>query len=152
FTDGVDILNYAMYNEVGGSGPFAASAANLISGNDRDGVRIWGNGTSFNLVAANLIGTDLTGQAALGNKGHGVLVFFGAQYNIIGGIGTNAGNVVAFNQKAGVAVGFNPFDDATVHNPILSNSIFGNHGLGIDLGDDGVTLNTPGGPHLGPND
>ena len=34
---------------------------------------------------------------------------------------------------------------------ILSNSIYSNKGLGIDLGDDGVTLNTPGGPHSGPN-
>ena len=29
---------------------------------------------------------------------------------------------------------------------ILSNSIFGNKGLGIDQDDDGVTPNTPGGP------
>jgi hypothetical protein len=34
----------------------------------------------------------------------------------------------------------------------LSNSIFANVGLGIDLADDGVTLNTPGGPHVGPNE
>ena len=31
-----------------------------------------------------------------------------------------------------------------ISNAILSNSIFGNTKLGIDLGDDGVTLNTPG--------
>ena len=37
-------------------------------------------------------------------------------------------------------------------NPILGNLIFGNHRLGIDLGGDGVTPNTPGGPHTGPND
>jgi titin len=34
---------------------------------------------------------------------------------------------------------------------ILSNSIFANLGLGIDLNDDGVTLNHPGGPIPGPN-
>ena len=34
---------------------------------------------------------------------------------------------------------------------ILSNSIHDNAGLGIDLGDDGVTPNTPGGPHQGTN-
>ncbi len=37
-------------------------------------------------------------------------------------------------------------------NAILSNSIYGNAALGIDLGSDGVTPNTPGGPHSGPND
>ena len=40
----------------------------------------------------------------------------------------------------------------SVNNAILSDSIFGNAKLGIDLGDDGVTANTPGGPHAGPND
>jgi hypothetical protein len=60
--------------------------------------------------------------------------------------------VIAFNGKAGVAVGTSAlFDFATIHNPILSNSIFANLGLGIDLADDGVTQNTPGGPHAGPN-
>ena len=42
-------------------------------------------------------------------------------------------------------------DASTVHNAILSNRIYSNVGLGIDLGDNGVTLNTPGGPHIGPN-
>src|SRR5262249_47605718 len=74
-----------------------------------------------------------------------------AQYNFVGGPDAASGNVIAFNGKAGVAVGLSKFDVTTVHNPILSNSIFSNAGLGIDLGDDGVTLNTPGGPHVGPN-
>ena len=37
-------------------------------------------------------------------------------------------------------------------NAIQGNSIFGTWGLGIDLGADGVTPDTPGGPHTGPND
>jgi thiol-disulfide isomerase/thioredoxin len=36
-------------------------------------------------------------------------------------------------------------------NTILSNSIWGNGGLGIDLGNDGVTTNTPGTRTSGPN-
>ena len=67
-----------------------------------------------------------------------------------------AGNIIADNGGSGVGVvadsdGYgdivSPIDDA-----ILSNSIYGNAKLGIDLGDDGVTPNTPGGPHAGPND
>jgi titin len=43
-------------------------------------------------------------------------------------------------------------DSTTLYDEILYNSIFSNTGLGIDLGDDGVTQNTPGGPHTGPNE
>ena len=56
------------------------------------------------------------------------------------------GNTIAFNQLAGVAV----VNNATGVE-ILSNSIFANGGLGIDLNDDGVTPNHPGGPIPGPN-
>jgi parallel beta-helix repeat protein len=150
--DGVDIVNFATYNQIGGPGAMAAGAPNIISGNHRDGVRIVGTGTRFNVLAGNLIGTDSTGQGPLGNAAHGVFVCLGAQYNLIGGMAANAGNVIAFNGKAGVSVGVNKFDVFTIHNPILSNSIFANGGLGIDLADNGVTLNTPGGPHAGPND
>ena len=61
-----------------------------------------------------------------------------------------SGNVIAFNGGSGVTVGQNasdPIDD----NTISGNSIFSNRRLGIDLGNDGVTPNTPGGPHTGPN-
>jgi parallel beta-helix repeat protein len=150
--DGVDILNGASMNQIGGPGPLSAGAPNIISANDRDGVRIWGPNTKFNLLAGNLIGTDSTGQAPLGNSQHGVFLFAGGQDNIIGGIAPASGNVIAFNGAAGVAVGGSPFDVTTIHNPILSNSIFANVGLGIDLADDGVTPNTPGGPHMGPNE
>ncbi len=43
------------------------------------------------------------------------------------------------------------FNGPTTGVAILSNSIYANQGLGIDLGDDGVTPNHPGGPIYGPN-
>jgi hypothetical protein len=58
------------------------------------------------------------------------------------------GNLIAFNQLAGVAA----TDNTSVGNTISQNAIFANKTLGIDLGGDGVTANTPGGPHTGPND
>jgi titin len=140
----VDILNGAAQNQI--------DAGNVISSNAGDGVRIFGAGSSDNRVQGNWIGTDKSGQVALGNTGHGVWLALGAHDNSIGGTATTDGNVIAYNGKAGVAVGDFSMDATTVHNAILSNSIYGNLGLGIDLGDDGVTPNTPGGPHVGPND
>ena len=78
-------------------------------------------------------------------------IVYGSSNNTVGGTAAGAGNTIAFNGGAGVVVGSNSGDQA-VGNAILSNSIYGNGALGIDLGDDGVTLNTPGGPHSGPND
>ncbi|HEV3447665.1 MAG TPA: right-handed parallel beta-helix repeat-containing protein [Gemmataceae bacterium] len=151
--DGVVVMNGASLNQIGVSGFVSASGApNIISGNGLDGVAFFGAGTTYNALTGNRIGTDGTGQAPLGNVGHGVFLLLGAHDNIIGGLTTGTPNTIAFNGQAGVAVGLNPLDVATVHNPILSNSIFANGGLGIDLANNGVTLNTPGGPHVGPND
>jgi hypothetical protein len=145
--DGVDVLNRAANNQVGGQGGVGmGGAGNLISANAGDGVQIAGANAIG--VQGNWIGTDISGQLPLGNAGHGVLVAQGATNNSIGGAPPAGGNVIAYNAKAGVAV----VDKTTLHNPIQSNSIYGNGGLGIDLGDNGVTPNTGGSPHVGPNE
>jgi hypothetical protein len=150
--DGVDIANGAHGNTIGGAGGVGVGLpGNLISNNAGDGVNITGGGTNGNQVAGNLIGTDLSGQNRLGNGGHGVFLSNGAQQNTIGGGALALRNVIAFNGKAGVAVGSSAADSTTLYNEILFNSRFSNTGIGIDLGDDGVTPNSPGGPHTGPN-
>ncbi len=68
---------------------------------------------------------------------------------LIGGAKAADGNTIAYNAGSGVGVGTTP---RSVDDAILSNAIYGNQGLGIDLGDDGVTPNHPGGPTPGPND
>jgi hypothetical protein len=61
------------------------------------------------------------------------------------------GNIIANNGGAGVNV-LDPDDSGlNVGNAILSNSIYGNAALGIDLGGNGVTMNHPGGLISGPN-
>ena len=105
---------------------------------------ITGATATNNLVQGNFIGTDITGRLPLGNEIDGVLITQGASSNSIGGTVTGAGNTIAFNLDNGVDV----VGVTTTGNSILSNLIFGNGLLGIDLGDDGVTLNhataTPG--------
>ena len=145
--DGVAIDFGASSNTVGG---IAAGARNVLSGNGGSGVRIDGGtfsdlSTGNETIQGNFIGTDVSGTADIGNGADGVAIS-NAFDNSIGGKDLAAGNTIAFNVLNGVDVLSGP------GNPILGNLIIGNHRLGIDLGGDGVTPNTPGGPHTGPND
>ena len=146
---GVSIFD-ASSNVVGGT---TAAQRNLISGNIGDGVTVSSDGTlpaSGNLLAGNFIGTDSSGTSALGNSGNGVNITGGASGNIVGGPAGGEGNTIAFNSLAGVRVGTSA-TSTEVDDAILGNAIFANGALGIDLGPAGVTMNTPGGPHTGPN-
>jgi hypothetical protein len=144
--DGVDILSGANHNVIGGiGGTGVGHPGNTIWGNKEDGVRIDGTGTDNNRVLGNAIGAYSSDGTGEGNGFNGVSIFDGAQRDAV------EGNVIAYNQGAGVAIGDTPQDANTVSDPVLSNSIFGNVGQGIDLGSDGVTPNTPGSPHVGPN-
>jgi titin len=128
-------------NTIGGT---AAGAGNLISGNGYVGVDIEGSGTTGNQILGNRIGTDACGTAALANPGWGVYIRDGASGNSVGGTAAGAGNTIAFNGTGGVVV------FSGTGNSILANSVFANGGPGIDLGDDGVTLNGSRG-QSGPN-
>ncbi len=119
----------AAANTIGGTSP---AATNVISGNDW-GVTITDVGATANVVQGNLIGTGVDGLTPLGNEIDGVLVTNGAANNLIGGLGTGQGNTIAFNFDDGVQVN----GPNSIGNGILSNRIFGNGGLGIDLVDGG---------------
>ena len=123
-------------NTIGGNAP---GAGNVIA-NNTVGVEITGVSAKNNVVVGNFIGTDPTGTASIGN-GIGVFVAYGAFDNTIGDTVAGAGNLIAHNTGAGVAIGASASDAATVGNTIRGNSIHDNGGLGIDLGADGVTLN-----------
>jgi hypothetical protein len=144
--EGVGIRYGSTDNTIGGTTP---GAGNLISGNGT-GILL-PDGDNNNLIEGNLIGTALSGTGPLGNTGPGVEIVNGSSNNSVGGTVTGVGNTIAFNSGAGVVIGSNSGDQA-IGNAILSNAISGNGALGIDLGDDGVTQNTLGGPHSGPND
>ena len=90
-------------------------------------MRLDGTAAAENLVEGNLIGTDITGKAALGNELDGVIFSAGASANTIGGTLSGSGNTIAFNVTAGVCV------QAGISDSILSNSIYSNEQLGIVL-------------------
>jgi Ca2+-binding RTX toxin-like protein len=125
-------------------GGTAAGDRNIISGNTGVGVGLFG-GTTGTAIEGNLIGTDVTGSAPLGN-GTGVQIDGGSSNNTIGGASELAGNSIAFSAGIGVDVD----STAGTGNLIRLNAIFSNVGLGIDLGGDGVTLNDSV-AHSGPN-
>src|SRR5207253_6667811 len=70
-----------------------------------------------------------------------------APNNAIGGTISGAGNTIAFNGLAGVAVS----TGSNTGNAIRSNSVHSNAGLGIDLNEDGVTQNDSCDLDGGPN-
>lgn len=72
-------------------GGLTASARNIISGNDEDGVSIGGEGSK---LQGNYIGTDITGTLPLGNGQSGVGVGIDA---LIGGTVPEARNVISGN-------------------------------------------------------
>jgi Bacterial Ig-like domain (group 3)/PKD domain len=95
---GVYIYGGASGNTIGGNFP---GAGNTISDNAGDGVLISNSGTSNNVVARNMIGTNSTGGVALPNQSDGVAVASSAN-NTIGGSVFGAGNVISGNQGSGV--------------------------------------------------
>jgi BACON domain-containing protein/S-layer family protein len=137
--DGIFCMGLGNNNMIGGDAP---GAGNLISGNDRHGVFIIG---SFgNVVRGNLIGTNAAGTGALGNAQVGVATGGGGLDHVIGGTAAGQGNTIAFNGSTGVAI-------FTLQTTVLSNSIFSNGGLGIDLENNGVTPNDTGDTDSGAN-
>ena len=117
----------------------------MISGNCGSGINLSGSGAvaSGNTIEGNLIGTDIGGTLAVPNAGAGIKLDderrVGTRNTVIGGVGTASGNVIAMNGGDGVEVA----GAESVENTIRSNSIFGNGGLGIDLGESGITPNDP---------
>ncbi len=134
---GFDAVFDDAHAQVGGTMP---ADRNVISGNGRDAVT--GNGT--HTIQGNYLGTAGDGVSPLGNQGSGIRLF--GSNSIVGGAGGGA-NVIAFNHNDGITM-FNP----STNNPISRNEIFSNGDLGIDLGDDGVTLNDLGDGDTGPNE
>jgi hypothetical protein len=132
---------------------------NLISGNDYDGVGIQGYNnqpfpavppiiTNFNIIGDNIIGLAVDTVTPLPNSCHGVAIgeYGGGQWgcarnNIV------VNNIIAYNGWDGVSVWEDAIDAVNADENLISgNSIFNNDSLGIDLQNNGVTLNDPGDP------
>ena len=134
--DGVNLSN-ATDSQIG-----SAAGANVISANGLTGVS--NSGTTGIAIQGNRIGVGADSTTALGNDALGVF-FTGSDGNTVGGTGPGEGNVIG-NNDIGVWIAFGSQDVS-----VLGNSITASEGLGIDLGDQGVTPNDPGDGDAGDN-
>ena len=123
--NGVYVLN-SINNTVGGT---TASARNIISGNRLPGLAMGGSFSLLNRAYGNFIGTDVTGNADLGNRSNGVAVVDGTS-NSIGGTVAGAGNVISGNDSPGVAIGFSDPAGILVQGNYIGTNAAGNAPMG----------------------
>ncbi|MBE0644134.1 MAG: right-handed parallel beta-helix repeat-containing protein [Bacteroidetes bacterium] len=135
---------------------------NVISGNDTNGVCIIGyvDATTNWFTDRNIIGRNIIGLAAdrstpMANGWYGVSI---GRYGLVWKLGHARENVIvsdtiASNGRCGVMIMEHFSNNANAdRNKITQNSIYGNGWLGIDLDDDGVTVNDTGDPDQGANE
>jgi hypothetical protein len=130
-------------NVFGGS----VAARNVISGNGYYGA-VAGNASTGTTIQSNYIGVGADGVTALGNGIDGISVQGASTSSTIGGTAADAGNTVAYNSGAGIAIE----DASTAGVAVFRNITYSNSSIGIDLLDDGFTANdgakTAGQPNL----
>jgi hypothetical protein len=135
---------------------------NVISGNDTNGVCIIGyvDATTQWFTDRNIIGRNIIGLAAdrstpLANGWYGVSI---GRYGAVWMLGHARENVIisdtiASNGRCGVMIREHSSNNANAdRNTITQNAIYANGWLGIDLDDDGVTMNDVGDPDQGANE
>jgi parallel beta-helix repeat protein len=135
YRNGVNIEEGASFNLIGGDTP---GERNLISGNvTEEGIVIGGDGTSYNRVSGNYIGTNVSGMAALGNGEGGVDIEEGSgSYNVIGGTNASPGgpcsgecNLISGNDD-GIQLESNGVMNNTVSGNYIGTNVLGTAAIG----------------------
>ncbi len=121
-------------NLVGGTEP---GTGNLISGNGVHGVHIVAPPTTGNSVKGNMIGTDVTGTAPVGNGLHGVSIA-DAHGNVVGGPEPGAGNLISGNVHHGLEIIGPPAHDNAVQGNLIGTDATGTVALGN--GEHGIII------------
>ncbi len=123
-------------NTIGGG---TSSSANIIADSGY-GIEI---ASDSDLIQGNYVGTGRAGTEDLGHDFEALTYSFGSRRSKV------INNVMAFNDTGGIAI--NSIVITSTGNKFSQNSIYDNGGLGIDLGNDGVTLNDLDDTDTGPN-
>jgi CSLREA domain-containing protein len=129
------VLIQSSGNIIGGT---TAGARNVISGNNGNGVLIFGASATGNVVEGNYIGTSATATVALGNHFAGVGVLNDASNSTVGGTAPGAGNVISGNGTGGVGTAGGAGTGLVVQGNFIGTDPSGTLALGN--GGDGVGL------------
>jgi len=120
------------------------NARNIISGN-LYGIQVSGLETEANVIQGNFIGSDITGTISLSNEGGGMIIRDGAHHNIVGGDGSEAGNVISGNGRHGIFISapYNSIQGNYIGVDVSGNLPLGNgkSGVGFDQ-EDGIRIVT----------
>jgi trimeric autotransporter adhesin len=138
---GISVTN-SVSDTIGGSG---MGEANTISGNAQNGIYV--NTATGLTIRGNLIGRNSLNTATIGNTLNGVYLTGTTTGAVIGGTASNSANEIAGN-SAGIVIN----SPTATGNAFLGNYIYGHSGVGIDINDNGVTLNDPLDADVGSND
>ncbi|MDO9237872.1 MAG: DUF4347 domain-containing protein, partial [Aquabacterium sp.] len=136
---GIDIRTSSA-STIGGN---STAARNVISGNTTYGIDVESSPTGGHIIKGNYIGVGSDGTTLLGNTSAGV--YINAYYVKVGGKTLGDGNIIAGNGGAGIAV------VGGTDSLFYRNSIYSNTGLGIDISNDGVSVNDVNDGDVGPN-
>lgn len=116
---------------------------NIIADNDSNGIFI--DNLSVGNIHNNYIGVALDGSTPLANELAGIYVTESTEVSV-GSTSADDSNIIANNGTDGVGVA-----GSSSQVSILRNSLYDNDNLGIDLQDDGVTVNDQLDADAGPN-
>lgn len=150
--NGVFVEGGAKSNTIGGTSDAQRNVISAGSTPYADGVEISEAGTDQNTVSGNFIGTDITGNAALGNAEYGILVQAGAQNTVIGAVspipGRSGGNVISGNAFDGVRITYSTSQGTHLLGNLIGLNASGeaalaNGGSGVVMA--GAVLTTIGG-------
>ena len=125
--------------EAGGVSHVTIDGGNVISGNPAGGINIKGAGESGAVVMNNFIGTDLTGESAIGNGTTTSGVFL----NGVDGV-TVAQNVISGNAAGGVQIGGAGASGEIVTGNRIGTDLSGEIPLGNGTTEPGLFLNGVG--------
>jgi parallel beta-helix repeat protein len=140
------------YNIIGSDGDGVGDAfeMNVISGNAGYGVVL---STSYDLVAGNRIGTDVTGTQEFGNQQAGISISTSSSTgNTIGGSGPGQGNLISGNGagiRETIGAGIHCLGSATlIQGNRIGTDVSGQTGLG-NVNGDGISLANGSGSTIG---
>jgi hypothetical protein len=110
-------------NTIGGTAP---GARNLISGNTQVyGILFSGDSSTGNVVQGNYIGTNVTGDAALGN-GYGIyFINQSPSNNKIGGTSAGEGNLISGNSSDGITMNASSPANNTIQGNLIGTNATG---------------------------